>query len=168
MIRRLVSGGQAGVDRAALDAALDAQFPCGGFCPKGRRAEDGRLPERYPLVETPSERYEERTEWNVRESDGTLIIKHGRLTGGTALTIALARRHGKPFFILDVARAVDVEALIEWIESSNVEVLNVAGSRESQRPGIYAEAKRIVDSLLRRVLEKKTARRRGRKVKSGR
>src|SRR3989442_8006923 len=82
----IVSGGQTGVDRAALDTALALGLTCGGWCPRGRRAEDGPLPARYPLRETPSASYPERTEWNVRDSDGTLVLHHGRLRGGTALT----------------------------------------------------------------------------------
>ena len=83
MLTRIVSGGQTGVDRAALDVALELSIPCGGWCPKGRKAEDGALPARYPLKETPSEEYAQRTTWNVRDSDGTLILTHGAPTGGT-------------------------------------------------------------------------------------
>ncbi|PSQ85488.1 MAG: molybdenum cofactor carrier, partial [Bacteroidetes bacterium QH_2_63_10] len=91
-MRKIISGGQTGVDRAALDAALAFNVPVGGWCPKGRRAEDGQIPDRYPLEETPSEAYEQRTAWNVRDSDGTLIITDGSLEGGTALTMTEARR----------------------------------------------------------------------------
>src|SRR3989442_2721366 len=91
----IVSGGQTGVDRAALDTALALGLPCGGWCPRGRRAEDGPLPTRYPLRETPSSSYPERTVWNVRDSDGTLILHRGRLSGGTALTLRLVSRHGR-------------------------------------------------------------------------
>ncbi len=90
MIQRVFSGGQTGVDRAALDVALDLGFPCGGWCPSGRRAEDGPLKEIYPLKETPSKNYAQRTEWNVRDSDGTLVLHRGSLSGGTAFTIELA------------------------------------------------------------------------------
>lgn len=90
---KIISGGQTGVDRAALDAALQLGIPCGGWCPKGRKAKDGPIPDRYPLKETESGSYPVRTEMNVRDSDGTLILTWGRPTGGTALTVRLARRH---------------------------------------------------------------------------
>ena len=95
-LRKIVSGGQTGVDRAALDAAMAHDVPVGGWCPKGRRAEDGVIPERYPLKETPSDAYEQRTAWNVRDSDGTLLITDGALEGGTALTMQEAKRQGRP------------------------------------------------------------------------
>src|SRR5512135_124388 len=102
MVARIVSGGQTGVDRAALDAARQLGLECGGWCPRGRRAEDGKVASGYPLRETPSEDYAQRTEWNVRDSDATLVLTHGRPAGGTALTIAVARRLGKPLLVLDL------------------------------------------------------------------
>src|SRR5512134_3746342 len=104
-IERVVSGGQTGVDRAALDAALALGLPCGGWCPRGRRAEDGAIPLHYPLRETPTARYPQRTEWNVRDSDGTLILTRGRPRGGTAYTISVARRLGRPLLVVDLAEA---------------------------------------------------------------
>mgnify|MGYP003793290687 CR=1 FL=1 len=91
MIKKIVSGGQTGVDRAALDVAMQLGIPVGGWCPRGRRAEDGRIPDSYPLREASSVNYAKRTELNVRDSDGTLILSGGPLTGGTALTESLAR-----------------------------------------------------------------------------
>ncbi|MCZ6552322.1 MAG: hypothetical protein O7A67_00850, partial [SAR324 cluster bacterium] len=91
-LQRIVSGGQSGVDRAALDAALATGLPCGGWCPRGRRAEDGPIHERYHLLETPSRRYAQRTEWNVRDSDGTLLLTRREPSRGTALTRRLASR----------------------------------------------------------------------------
>jgi hypothetical protein len=91
------------VDRASLDAALEFGIPCGGWCPKGRKAEDGPIPPRYPLSETPSADYGQRTEWNVRDSDGTLILNSGELAGGTAQTVEIARRLRKPFLVVDLA-----------------------------------------------------------------
>src|SRR5947209_13063019 len=99
MVAKIVSGGQTGVDRAALDVALELGLPCGGWCPRGRRAEDGPLPARYPLTETSWEGYPQRTRWNVRDSDGTLILTRGQPDRGTALTIKLAQRLGKPYRI---------------------------------------------------------------------
>ena len=92
-IRRLkiISGGQTGADRAALDVALTLSLPIGGWCPQGRRAEDGVIPDRYPLLETPERNYQARTRRKIEDSDGTLILNLGQLGGGTALTVAHAR-----------------------------------------------------------------------------
>ena len=150
-IGRIVSGGQTGVDRAALDAARAAGVACGGWCPRGRRAEDGAIPAIYPLVETDSDGYCERTRLNVRDSDGTLVLLRGALTGGAAYTARYATALGRPLLVvnleprLDLAEAV---ALIErWGEAHAVGVLNVAGPRESQRPGIAAAARPLMDAL---------------------
>jgi Circularly permutated YpsA SLOG family len=146
-MRKVVSGGQTGVDRAALDAALGLGLACGGFCPRGRRAEDGPIDERYPLMETPSDDYAERTEWNVRDSDGTLVLTRGNPSGGTALTIELARRIGRPFLVVDLTGDPDPAAALRWLAEARIGVLNVAGPRESQRPGIAEEAKAFLDRL---------------------
>jgi hypothetical protein len=147
---RIVSGGQSGVDRAALDVSLELGIDCGGWCPCGRRAEDGAIPERYPLVETPSRRYSERTEWNVRDSDATLVLARAPLRGGTLLTRRLARRLGKPVLVVDPSArgAGGVAEVARWIEEHRVRVLNVAGPRESGCPGIHAEATRFLRALL--------------------
>jgi predicted Rossmann-fold nucleotide-binding protein len=133
---KIISGGQTGVDRAALDAALTLGISCGGWCPKGRRAEDGPIPDRYPVKETESASYPVRTEMNVRDSDGTLILTWGRPTGGTALTIRLTRRHKKPSLIIDLKKPADPSSLMNWLEKKQIGVLNVAGPRESEYPGI--------------------------------
>lgn len=146
---KVVSGGQTGVDRAALDAALALSQPCGGWCPRGRRAEDGPIDERYPLEETPSDDYAERTEWNVRDSDGTLVLTRGRPSGGTAFTIAVARRLRRPLLVLDLAAAPAPAEAWRFVEQLGLRVLNVAGPRESQRPGIGGEARAFVEALLR-------------------
>lgn len=144
----IVSGGQTGVDRAALDTALALGLPCGGWCPRGRRAEDGPLPTRYPLRETPSSSYPERTEWNVRDSDGTLVLHHGRLRGGTALTVRLARKQGRPAHLVDLLAAPNAPAVREWISRERIRKLNVAGPRESEHPGIQAQAARFLREVL--------------------
>mgnify|MGYP001396255095 CR=1 FL=1 len=146
--RRIVSGGQTGVDRAALDVALALGIECGGWCPRGRRAEDGPIPERYPLRETASRRYEERTEANVRDSDATLVLTRGVPTGGTALTCELARRYARPCMVVDLAVEVSLAELRRWLDTSSIEVLNVAGPRESGAPGIHAEATALLQRLL--------------------
>jgi hypothetical protein len=142
---KVVSGGQTGVDRAALDAARALGMPCGGWCPRGRRAEDGPIGPDYPLRETPSEDYAQRTEWNVRDSDGTLVLLRGRPSPGTALTIERARRLGRPVLVLDPGD--DAATARDWIEDEAIGVLNVAGPRESQDPGIGAAARAFFGRL---------------------
>ena len=141
------------MDRAALDAALALGLPCGGWCPRGRKSEDGPIDERYPLRETPSGDYPQRTEWNVRDSDGTLILTRGRPRGGTALTITLARRLGRPHLVLDLAAkpAPDPAALTLWANAHDLAVLNVAGPRESAHPGIQDEARAFLENALREL-----------------
>jgi predicted Rossmann fold nucleotide-binding protein DprA/Smf involved in DNA uptake len=148
MFSRIVSGGQTGVDRAALDVALQLGLACGGWCPRGRRAEDGPIPGEYPLQETPTADYPERTEWNVRDSDGTLILARGALQGGTALTRGWARRLGKPFLVVDLDQPTCAADVRHWAECNRVGVLNVAGPRESESPGIYEQAVRFLRGLL--------------------
>jgi len=147
-LRKIVSGGQTGVDRAALDAALAAAAPVGGWCPKGRRAEDGRIPARYPLEETPTQAYEQRTTWNVRDSDGTLIIGPAEPVGGTAFTQAEARRLERPHLHVPPADAALVSMIRGWGEEHGIRVLNVAGPRASEVEGIYDAAYDIVGDLL--------------------
>jgi len=150
-LHKIVSGGQTGVDRAALDAALAHGVPVGGWCPQGRRAEDGGIPERYPLDETPSEAYEQRTAWNVRDSDGTLIITDGGLVGGTALTLEEAQRQGRAVLHVRTTDPVPVEMVRAWGEEHDVRVLNVAGPRASEVEGIYDDARTILDQFLDRL-----------------
>lgn len=148
--RRIVSGGQTGVDRAALDVALSLGIDCGGWCPRGRRAEDGPIPECYPVSETASPRYEDRTERNVLDSDGTLILTWGDLAGGTALTQELALRHERPVLVVDLDGEPDPGTVREWIASRGIATLNVAGPRESGRPGIHLAAQAFLERLLAR------------------
>ena len=132
----IVSGGQTGADRAALDWAMSRHLPHGGWCPQGRRAEDGRIDLRYRLKETPSEAYEQRTEWNVRDSDGTVIFTVGsELAGGSLLTRQMALRHGKPLLHLCRSEEHDhPKRLVTWAEENRIAVLNVAGPRLSEEP----------------------------------
>ncbi len=142
-----MSGGQTGVDRAALDAALDRALPCGGWCPRGRRAEDGVIPDRYPLQETPSSDYSERTEWNVRDSDATLVLTWGPPTGGTAYTIERAVDLGRPLLVVDLSAAAGPDPVRAWLRGEDVRVLDVAGPRESGCPGIHAQARRFLEQV---------------------
>jgi hypothetical protein len=145
---RVISGGQTGVDRAALDVAQELGVPCGGWCPRGRRAEDGPIPESYPLRETPSASYPERTAWNVRDSDGTLVITRGRPRGGTALTVSLARRAGKPVLVVDLGGGASIPNIRVFLAEHEIHVLNVAGPRESEAPGIHDGAAALLRAVL--------------------
>ncbi len=134
---KIVSGGQSGVDRAALDVALKLGISCGGWCPRGRRAEDGRIADHYPLQETEGRGYSTRTSLNVRESDATLILNTGPLEGGTEFTRVLAAKLHRPCLVAEPDRDADLEETLRWLLENRVAVLNVAGPRESKRPGIY-------------------------------
>ena len=147
-MQKIMSGGQTGVDRAALDVALALGLPCGGWCPQGRLAEDGPIDPRYPLRETPSADYAQRTEWNVRDSDGTLILARGRPTGGTAQTIVCAQQLKQPHLVVDLTRPADPAAARAWIARERLRVLNVAGPRESKSPGVYRDAVQFLQRLL--------------------
>ncbi len=138
---RVVSGGQTGVDRAALDAAVELGITCGGWCPLGRLAEDGPLDGRYPLEETPTSEYAERTMWNVRDSDGTLILRFGPLTGGTAYTVDCARRLSRPWLEIDLEADPEPAELRSWLASAGISTLNVAGPRGSRHPEVYPRAR---------------------------
>ena len=148
MFEKVISGGQTGADRAALDVALERGVPTGGWCPKGRKAEDGPLAPHYPLTETPSEEYWQRTEWNVRDSDGTLVLTRGVPTEGTAYTIEVARKLGKPCLVLDLTEAPGESTVKAWADEHKVRLLNVAGPRESKCPGIYAQAWHFLRTIL--------------------
>ena len=145
---RIVTGGQTGVDRAALEVALERGLACGGWCPRGRRAEDGEIDARFPLRETPSGDYAERTEWNVRDSDATLVLTRGEPRGGTAFTVECALALGRPHRIVDLTADPDVDGVRAWLAERGVRVLHVAGPRESERPGIGAHARRFLEQVL--------------------
>ncbi|PID40007.1 MAG: hypothetical protein CR984_05430 [Proteobacteria bacterium] len=152
MLRTIISGGQTGVDRAALDVAIRLGIAHGGWIPKGRRAEDGPLPDHYQLQEMPTEAYEARTEKNVMEADGTLLISRGSPTGGTDFTRKLALKHGKQLLHIDLTtgqRPPEAGSLIaSWIEMNRIEILNVAGPRASGDPSIYMDAVHILTHAL--------------------
>lgn len=146
---RIVSGGQTGVDRAALDAALALGISIGGWCPRGRVSEAGPIPRCYRLRETPSRDYIQRTEWNVRDSDATLIVNSGALDGGTLRTVRLAReKHRKPFLVVQLGRRVQPGKFRAWLRVNRVRTLNVAGPRGSKRVGIYGEARQYLARIL--------------------
>lgn len=147
---RIISGGQTGVDRAALDAALSVGVPCGGWCPAGRRAEDGMIPLRYPLSELAGGGYDERTHKNVEDSDATLVVTFGRPSGGTARTIEFCRQLGRPHLVVDAAIEPLDEALrraVQFVTERDPRRLNIAGPRGSGEPRAYAYTYALVRDL---------------------
>lgn len=156
MVKKVISGGQTGVDRAGLDAAAGNGIPIGGYCPKGRLAEDGVIPEKYPMIEVDSPDHSIRTEKNVIESDGTLILNKGVLSEGTLLTNNLTVKHGKPTLVvqLDAEQIIKPEQVIRWLDGQHIKVLNIAGPRESKfSDGIYVEAREYLDRLFNLLIE---------------
>ena len=148
VFQKIVSGGQTGVDRAALDVALELGIPCGGWCPGGRRAEDGVIPAKYPMQETESGDYSERTRLNVLDSDGTLILNRGVLSGGTALTAQIAGQNDKPHRVVDLEKPPKPDDVVNWIRANHIRILNVAGPREEEYPGIHCKASRFLLSMV--------------------
>lgn len=148
MLKKIISGGQTGVDRAALDAAIRLGIAHGGWVPKGRLTEEGPLPSIYQMQEMPSEDYAARTEKNVLDSDGTLIISRGRPTGGTDYTRKMVLKYGKQLLHIDLSmgqKPSEAGSLIgSWIEMNRIETLNVAGPRASSDPAIYNDATQIL------------------------
>jgi len=149
VVEKVVSGGKTGADQAALDVALELNIPCGGWCPKGRKAEDGRIDDRYPLEETLSSDYRVRTRLNVEEADATLVLTRGPVTAGADLTIKLAREKGKPLLIIDLNQNPDPAAVKKWLKAEGVRTLNVAGPRESKMPGLHAFAVEFLRAVLK-------------------
>lgn len=150
-MRKIISGGQTGADRAALDWAIKRGIPHGGWCPKGRRSEDGVIDQRYCLVETPSDDYSQRTEWNVRDSDATAVFSiRKELRGGSLLTVELAAQHNKPVIHLcqEDEQTNHAQELLSFIKKFGISVLNVAGPRASGEPGVYQFVSSVLDSVL--------------------
>lgn len=140
------------MDRGALDAALEAGFPCGGWCPEGRTAEDGAIADRYPVVELPGGGYLERTRQNVIDSDGTLVIVFGQLSGGTQETLRYCEELGKPVLVCDAegkAPAAIAKSVLAFARKHGIARLNVAGPRESKRPGARAFTAGVIASVIR-------------------
>ncbi len=149
-IKKIISGGQTGADRASLDFAIENDIPHGGWVPKGRLAEDGVISSRYDVLETNSADYHVRTQKNILEADATLIFSHGELTGGSALTQTLAQKYQKPCLHIDLNILSEFEAavtILHWLQQHGVEILNVAGSRASKDPDIYRAAFHILETV---------------------
>jgi len=154
---KIVSGGQTGAERAALDAALELGLACGGWCPKGRISEEGAIPEIYPLQEKDSSSYIARIDANVKDSDGTMVFAFGDQAGGTDLTIKSARKRKKPLFLFDLQEDPSnsgLDAVWEWGRRRKISTLNVTGPRESQVQGSHAVVKDVMLTLLRMTLQK--------------
>jgi len=148
---KIISGDQTGVDRGALDAALDAGVECGGTCPAGRIAEDGIIPDEYPLTELDSTVYSDRTRKNVIDSDATLIIHFGQLQGGTTFTRQCCINENKPYLVIDASKAEQddlIQHILNFIRQSRIQVLNVAGPRASKVPTAQEHTKRLLKTVL--------------------
>jgi predicted Rossmann-fold nucleotide-binding protein len=148
---KIISGGQTGVDRAALDVAMALDIPCGGWCPRDRKSEDGVIPAKYPMQVSESASYRSRTRRNIEESDGTLILTLNEIMDrGTLLTRQICLTIGKPCLLIEMQNRTDSmkNDFIEWIRSHSIRVLNVAGCRESTCPGIAAAASVLLHDWL--------------------
>jgi hypothetical protein len=156
MISKIISGGQTGADRAALDVAIKLNIPHGEWVPKGRLAEDGPIPSKYKLQEMPTESYSARTEQNVIDSDGTLIIARGKLTGGSDYTRKMTLKHHKQLLGIDLnlTNHYDAASLIaSWIRMQRVEILNVAGPRASKDSEIYRDVIIILEQAIQILID---------------
>ncbi len=153
ILEKIISGGQTGADRAALDFALEHKIPHGGWCPLGRLAEDGPIPDEYRLKETQSGNYSLRTEWNVRDSDGTVIFSRAAvLTGGSGLTAKFCKQWKRPFIHVSEAKTKNpARALVEFIDDNRIQNLNVAGPRDSTEFGIGEFVRTVLEEALEQI-----------------
>lgn len=154
-VKKIISGGQTGADRAALDFAIENKIAHGGWVPRGRIAEDGPIPDKYRLQEAPAPEYDRRTELNVIDSEGTLIISHGELKGGSALTLRLAAKHRRPVLHIDLKtmpQCIAALKIVRWLSRFRVETLNVAGARASRDPDIYRATRCILEIVFQQGL----------------
>ena len=155
MLKKIISGGQTGADRASLDVAIKKGIPHGGWIPKGRKTEDGTLPTKYNLSEMTSTSYPKRKEKNILDSDGTLIISHSKITGGSSLTRKLAKQHEKPWIHLDMNTLSIKEAteqLSRWIKGHDIQTLNVAGPRQSKDPDIHRKTSEVLEGCIENLM----------------
>ena len=155
MIKKIISGGQTGAEQAALDVAIELNIPHGGWIPKGRKTENGRLPDKYHLKEISSINYPQRTELNILDSDGTLVISYGDLTGEPALAQGLAKKHRRPCLHIDLNEMEPAQAaavVCSWIDTREIEVLNVDGSRASKDSKMYEATRTLLKVVINRYL----------------
>ena len=148
---KITSGGQTGVDRAALDVALERGIECGGWCPAGRLDEFGKIPDRYPVQELPGGGFTERTLQNVKESDGTVVIYAAELRGGTDQTVRFCVEVRRPCQLIDASRVATAEAaklIADFVRTNRIDILNVAGPRQSEWPDGYDYASHVLDIFL--------------------
>jgi hypothetical protein len=151
---KIISGGQTGVDRAALDVALKHRIACGGWCPEGRLDEEGKIPDRYPMTELKKGGPDERTERNVHDSHGTIVIYFHELSGGTAYTVGCCIEQRQPYRLIDAAKYSPEDAvplMAAFIRDNDINILNIAGPRASEWAGGYDYALRAMDVLLSRM-----------------
>jgi putative molybdenum carrier protein len=161
-LRRVISGGQTGVDQAALEAAEACGLDIGGWCPPGRASEAGPIPERWPLRETPVERSRDapdvprslRTEWNVRDADGTLILAaagDAARDRGSAWAAECARRYGRPLLVCDPDEPAAADRIVDWLCAHAIETLGVGGPSERTEPGVGGAAYTLLVAVFRRL-----------------
>jgi Circularly permutated YpsA SLOG family len=148
---KIISGGQTGVDRAALDVALRHGLECGGWCPAGRLDEFGKIPDRYPVQELQGGDFTERTLQNVKDSDGTVVIYPVELRGGTEQTVGFCVELKRPHQLIDVSRFATEDAaklIADFVRTNKIDILNVAGPRQSEWPEGYDYASRVLDGFV--------------------
>ena len=151
MIKKIISGGRIGADQAALDVAIKMGIPHGGWIQKGRKTQRGILPEKYQLKEMPVAGFKERIEQNIIDSDGTVIISHGNLTGGSDYGQEMAKKHNRPCLHIDLNEtplSIVPSEINTWIIENNIEILNVTGSRASEDPKIYKDTMNIIEGTI--------------------
>ena len=150
---KIISGGQTGVDRAALDAALESGVSVGGWCPQGRKAEDGPIAEKYPLQELPDSGYKKRTLKNVQDSDATVIIYFESVSGGTEKTLLYCLNEKKPYLLIDggsITQDIASKQIKHFIDENQISLLNVAGPRASTEIRGYEYTKQVITLMLKR------------------
>lgn len=151
---KIISGGQTGVDRAALDVALKHGIPCGGWCPAGRLDEFGKIPDRYPLKELEDGGFSERTLQNVKDSDGTVIVYSEKLSGGTEQTACFCLEQQRPHQVIDASRIstkVAAESIADFVRKHKIDILDVAGPRQSEWPEGYDYAYRVLEAFVKSI-----------------
>jgi len=148
MLEKIISGGQTGVDRAALDVALEFGIACGGSCPAGRTADDGPIPEKYPLTETSDYDHLVRTGNNVKDSDGSMLLYRDKLHGGTAYAMQMAKHMSREVMAIDLQKSPDPQVVVDWINRHSIHTLHIGGQREKTSPGIYQQAHTYIQKVV--------------------